>query len=411
MKNLIQNLSATLLHGASLKTDNLTPEERAIAYGVCRWHIQLEQQISELLHKPLKPKDQVVLVYLYIGAFQLRYSNTPDYAVINTLIDQIKKTPRRWASGLINKLLRTLAKQADTIHLASSLSLRTSHPQWMIDLLIDDYGTETATSILNANNQLAPMTLRINQQKTTRDAYLKLLADQGIEATACETSTAIQLTQPISVDRLPCFFEGFCSVQDESGQRVTEQLDLKPGMNVLDACSAPGSKAGHLLESEPTITLTACDVDAGRLQYVQENLDRLQLKQSQVTLKAVDATDIETWWDGTLFDRILIDAPCSGSGVIRRHPDIKICRRDTDINALGERQLGLLKALWPRLKPGGKLIYSTCSVFKAENNNVVERLCNTEQAAAITFQKQWLPEINGEDGFFIATILRQENLK
>lgn len=407
MKKLIQNLSATLIYGASLKTDSLMPEERAIAYGVCRWYVQLEQEIRALLHKPLKPKDQIILTYLYIGAFQLHHSSTPNYAVINTLIEQIKKTPRRWASGLINKLLRTIAKRIDIPPQYTSLSLQTSHPQWMVDQFINDYGVKIATDILHANNQLAPMTLRINQQKTTRGDYLKQLSQHGIDAAACSTPTAIQLRQPTVVDRLPHFFEGLCSIQDESGQRIIEHLDIKKNMHVLDACSAPGSKAGHLLEAEPTTTLTACDIDAERLERVQDNLNRLQLDQSPVTLKAIDVLNTDAWWDGVGFDRILIDAPCSGSGVIRRHPDIKLCRREADIITLSQQQFSLIDTLWPCLKPGGKLIYSTCSVFKTENEKVIEHFSESHKTSVVLFQQQWLPEVGGGDGFFITVLSKK----
>lgn len=403
MKNLIKNLSNTILHGASLKTDTLTSEERAIAYGVCRWSIQLDQHIQSLLHKPLKPKDRIILIYLYIGVFQLQHSDTPDYAIINTLVSQIKKTPQRWASGLVNKLLRTVAKQKEPTQ-SDALSVSTSHPQWVIDQLVEDYGLEIATDILQTNNERAPMTLRVNRQQTHRDSYLNLLKAQDIDATPCQTPSAIQLAHPIPVDQLPHFWDGFCSVQDESGQRIIEQMDIKPKMHVLDACSAPGSKTGHILEAEPSVVLTGCDIDAERLLRVRDNLNRLQLDQSRVSLKAADASQVQHWWDGKPLDRILIDAPCSGSGVIRRHPDIKLCRRVTDIDALVQRQLMLLTTLWPCLKPGGKLVYSTCSVFKAENEQVIAEFIKTEKTATLLFEQQWWPQKEGGDGFYIATL-------
>jgi 16S rRNA (cytosine967-C5)-methyltransferase len=377
----------------------LTPEQKAICYGVIRWYFQLEFILNSLLNKPLKDKNFNVALHIYVGLFQLLYGDMPEYAAVKEVVNNIKNSKFRWAVGLTNKTLRTFIDNKESIlkSVAANNVAQYAHPEWMVNAL--------SPQVLQANNQQAPMTLRVNLNKIPRSLYLKMLAEHGISAKALGSSnTAIQLKAPVSVTQLPKFDEGVCSVQDETGQLIPEKLGLKPGMRVLDACCAPGSKTCHILETEPELEqLVAIDIDEQRLKKVAENIDRLQLNKPNISLIAADALDVDEWWDNKPFDCILLDVPCSASGVIRRHPDIKVLRRETDITDLQQRQNTLLQKLFPLLKPDGKLIYSTCSVFDAENTAVIENFCKNQDFEVIDSQ-QLYPKPNAHDGFYIAVI-------
>lgn len=379
----------------------LSAEQKAVCYGVIRWYIQLEAILEKLLHEPLKDKNFPVALHLYIGLFQIRYGDKPDFAVVKEVVNSIKESKFRWAEGLTNKLLRRFIDEQDAIvdSIKKNLTAFYAHPWWMIEKIGRD------TAILDANNVQAPMTLRVNLQQTTRDDYLKQLKAAGIAAAALSSSaTALQLDQAISVEELPGFFEGLCSVQDEAGQLVASQLALETGQRVLDACCAPGSKTGHILELMPQLKqLTAIDIDGERLKKVNDNLNRLKLNTEITQLIAADAGDPDQWWDGNLFDRILIDAPCSASGVIRRHPDIKLLRRETDIAALAERQLQLLTSLSRLVTDNGRIVYSTCSIFNEENSNIVKQFCE-RSGFRLENEQQLAPTVNSHDGFYIATL-------
>lgn len=397
LKRVIQNhesLSACLADGAH------TPEQKAICYGVLRWYYQLEQILPQLLNTPLKAKNLPVALHLYIALYQILYGDMPDYAVVKETVNAIKQSKFKWATALTNKTLRQFIERREQIMqtvMQNPVSAY-AHPSWMIERIKD-------SDVLMANNIQAPMTLRVNRQKITRNDYLNLLSQNNIEAFILESSNiAIQLNEPYSVDKLPGFFEGLCSVQDESGQLVAENLDLQPGQRVLDACSAPGSKTCHMLEAEPNLeSITAIDVSNIRLNQLRDNIKRLQLDPDKFDLHATDACSLDLWWDKKPFDRILIDAPCSGSGVIRRHPDIKLLRRESDIVQLQQQQLKLIQTLAPLLAPRGKLIYSTCSIFDDENKYVIEK-----SGLIITESQQLYPKPQSHDGFFIA-VLQQES--
>ena len=258
------------------------------------------------------------------------------------------------------------------------------------------------------------MCLRINQQKTTREAYLQALKNSDLKACGGKlTDTAIYLENPCPVEELPGFFDGLASVQDEASQLVSPLLKLNPGLSVLDACAAPGGKTCHILESEPSLTsVLALDIGESRLPGIEENLQRLGL---QAKVKAADASQPDQWWDGNPFHRILLDAPCSATGVIRRHPDIKILRQSQDIERLAQQQLTLLQNLWPCLAPEGLMLYTTCSVLKAENEQTVERFLASREDAKYqaiaadwglecAFGRQLLPDTKGSDGFYYALL-------
>lgn len=383
-------------------------------FGVSRWYFQLKAIETELLHKPLRSKDSDVSCLILLGLYQLLYSNTPDYAVVSEAVSTCKDLKKNWASALVNKVLRKFIKTKTSIlkKTENNEASHYAHPEWFI-LRLKKAWPKDWQSILISNNQKPPLTLRINQQKNSRNDYFALLNDADISAVCIDgLDCGITLTQPIPTKDIPQFSAGFCSVQDAAGQFAAMLLDLKKGQSVLDACAAPGSKACHILEIEPNLSkLTMLDKDAERLKKIRENITRLNLTNNNARLITSDATEIKTWWDGQAFDRILLDAPCSATGVIRRHPDIKLLRKDTDIEQQTLLQKQLLSTLWALLKPHGKLLYATCSVLPDENEAIIsDFLQHTDDAKEINFilpfgtkQKhgwQILPSEHGPDGFY-----------
>ena len=308
--------------------------------------------------------------------------------------------------GLVNAILRNfLRNRAELLEQAShSAEGKYSYRQWWVDELNAQYG-ERCTAILEAGNQRPPMTLRVNQRRGSTADYLAQLARQGYSAIQIEPG-ALLLEKPLPVDRLPGFSDGMVSVQDAGAQYAAGLLDVRDGMRVLDACAAPGGKTAHILE-QADAELVAVDRDAARLERVAENLQRLQLN---AQLVAGDAAAPDTWWDGRPFQRILADVPCSASGVVRRHPDIKWLRRSTDVAGFSAQQLDILRALWRLLALDGKLLYATCSVFRQENEDVVTSfLAQHRDALRIPValpgdtEGQLLPD-DQHDGFYYALL-------
>lgn len=390
-----------------LASDKITALEKQLCYGVCRWYYQLDALLSLLLNKPLGKKGEKVRLLLLVGLYQLMHINEPDYAVVSETVNAVKKMKVLWAVGLTNKILRRFLREKDQLlqQVNQHDYSRCAHPQWLVDRIQQDWPNDWQ-AILDANNQQAPMVLRINRLQTSVDNYLKELVKVGITAKPIEgCPDAIQLDQAVSVDKLPEFWEGACSVQDSSGQRVAPLFNLTAGQRVLDACAAPGSKTCHMLEIEPKLEcLFAVDKDAERLKRVEDNLTRLKLDSNTVKLIDADVAETAAWWDKKPLDAILLDAPCSATGVIRRHPDIKLLRFDHDIDTLCQQQQQLLIELWPLLKPGGQLIYSTCSVLKAENEQQITQFLNNTPNAELVSQQQLLPQTNQHDGFYLAVL-------
>lgn len=395
--------------------DNEPPLVRELCYGVLRWYHQLLALSQQLLLKPLKQKDQDILCLLLMGIYQLQHMRVAQHAAVN---ETLKAIPRKkaWAKGLLNKTLRRFIDEQDTLikNLETNTAAKYSHPKWLIKQIQSAY-PDNWQALLSANNHKAPMTLRVNQLQTTAQQYADELNSASIESSLIpERDCAIQLKTPIVVSKLPGFETGRCSVQDAAGQRVVELMDLQPGQRVLDACAAPGSKTGHILESEPKIKqLVAVDKDPARLTKVADNLCRLQLsceqtlpKSDSIELIAADVADTQSWWNHPLFDRILIDAPCSATGVIRRHPDIKLLRKASDIDTLVQQQRRILSALWPLLTPDGLCIYTTCSILPAENQHNIDWFLqeNVDAEQVSVTNPQQLPQQNGCDGFFYAVI-------
>ncbi|MFA5922382.1 MAG: 16S rRNA (cytosine(967)-C(5))-methyltransferase RsmB [Methylococcaceae bacterium] len=340
---------------------------QALCYGVCRTYHRLDFILNELLDKPIK--DLGVKALALVGLYQLKYMRVKPHAAVSETVLAARKKP--WAKALINALLRgylreqdSLEQKADNVQYAA-----VSHPDWLIKQIEQDW-PQQAQQILLENNQQPPMALRVNLARISRDQYLQQLSEQGIEAVAVSfCPSAIILDKPAMVDLLPGFAEGLVSVQDTAAQLAAGLLDVQAGHRVLDVCAAPGGKAAHLLECQPhTRELVAVDIDASRMQRVSDNLQRLKLS---ARLVVGDAATPQDWWDGQFFDRILLDAPCSALGVIRRHPDIKLLRRAEDIKPLQALQLNILHAIWPLLAPGGIMLYATCSILKQENEQQI----------------------------------------
>ena len=385
-----------------------------LSYGVCRWYPTLVFLAQQLLSKPLKSKDQDIFCLLLIGLYQLRDMRIPPHAAISETVNVTKQLGKPWASGLLNACLRNYQRRRSEMDTSSeeALQAKYAHPDWLLMQYQSDW-PENWQAICEANNQQPPMVLRVNQLKQSRSTYLKLLADAGIEAASLdETEHAIVLARPCDVGLLPGFFDGMVSVQDGAAQIASRLLDISSNQRILDACSAPGGKTSHILETSPSNDVVALDVSADRLQQVSANLSRLGL---EAQLKTADASDTESWWDGRPFDRILIDAPCTGSGVIRRHPDIKLLRRESDVASLAEQQQRLLDTLWPLLKPDGLMVYTTCSAFKQENEQQIEAFLERhpdaeefrpEQPPATLrpYGYQRLPGDDSMDGFYYACL-------
>ena len=384
-----------------------------LCYGVARLSPQLSGVIDQLLKKPLREKDSDVYALLLIGAYQLSYMRVPDHAAMSETVEAAKQLNKIWAKGFINGVLRQYSRRQEILENNLSDAASNAHPQWLFDEIKQQWPDYLA-QITQANNTPAPMTIRVNTKHQSTTEYLARLSSAGIAAKAClYADTGITLDDPTEVTLLPGFIDGHCSVQDESAQLSANLvLQNKPG-KVLDACCAPGGKTGHILEaSSIDIDLDAIDIEANRLVRVQENLTRLKVTANLIT---ANAADIDAWWDGEFYDAILLDAPCSATGVIRRNPDIKMLRKPEDIVKLAALQQSLLGALWQCVKPGGIFVYATCSILPVENaNNVESFIAAHTDAEEVLISASWgikqsvgrqiLPSITGPDGFYYACI-------
>lgn len=388
-----------------------------LAFGTARWQPRLSALAEKLLQKPFKAADADVEALLLVGLYQLHYTRVPAHAAIGETVGCADKLKKPWAKGLLNAVLRNAQRESETIfaELERDPVVRTAHPRWLQKSL-KAFWPEQWEAICAANNAHPPMILRVNRRHHNRDAYLTLLGEAGIAATPCVYSRdGIVLEAAADVRSLPGFAEGWISVQDEAAQLAADLLDLAPGQRVLDACCAPGGKTCHILEAEPALAgVVAVDLEAKRLVRVKENLERLGLN---AELIAADGRDIDKWWDGKPFQRILLDAPCSATGVIRRHPDIKLTRQPDDIVALAQLQGELLDAMWKTLEVGGILLYATCSTLPTENTEVIAaflertpgaRELDLATAAGIKqpHGRQLLAQQGGHDGFYYAKLIK-----
>ncbi len=361
---------------------------RAIAYGVVREYRLLETLSGQMLQKPLREEPQLQAL-LACGLYQLRAMRVPPHAAVGETVAAAEGLGKPWAKGLLNAVLRRYQREREALDgaLPATAGIRQSYPDWLVAAVKQDW-PDCWRTVLAGGNEAGPLSLRVNRRQGSREDYRATLAAAGIEAVAVDGAPeALRLASAVPVEQLPGFAAGAASVQDAAAQLAAGLLEALPGQRVLDACSAPGGKAAHLLECVQGLDLLAIDSDTLRLQRVAENLQRLQLS---AQLESADAAKPVIWWDGRPFDRILLDAPCSGSGVIRRHPDIKWLRRDSDIPRMAELQQRLLRALWPLLAPGGMLLYATCSLLRAEGEAVVgEFLATHANARELPIEAAW----------------------
>ena len=408
-----RSLSQTLPEGLAQFSDrrerNFTQN---LVLGTIRWQGRLEAIRAQLLKKKLKAKDEDINQLILLGLYQILYMETPEHAAVGETVAVVQKLKKPWAKALINGVLRNFLRQKDEICAEVDLkpAQKYAHPQWFFKALRKAY-PENWEAILQANNEIAPLTLRVNRMQQSREELLTKLADAGIEAIPHPTAPqGIQLLQSTDITQLPTYAEGGFSVQDGAAQQAANILQPKPGERILDACAAPGGKTTHLLElSNNQADLLALEVAPERIERLAENLYRLDL---EADYQVGDASKPEEWWDKQAFDKILLDAPCSATGIIRRHPDIKQHRTAEDIEALVALQGQILQALWPTLKPGGQLLYATCSVLPQENTLQMQHFMdNTPDAEAIQLEldgsmtfatpgNQYLPGTHNMDGFY-----------
>ncbi|MCO6056111.1 16S rRNA (cytosine(967)-C(5))-methyltransferase RsmB [Pseudomonas sp. MOB-449] len=416
-------LSGKASLGGSLppQLDKVDPRDRALAqdlaFGAARWQPRLAALAERLLQKPFKAADKDVEALLLVGLYQLFYTRIPAHAAIGETVGCSDKLKKPWAKGLLNAVLRNAQRQGETIfaELERDPAARTAHPRWLQKALKAAW-PEHWEAVCAANNAHPPLILRVNRRHGSRDNYLADLQRVGIAAEPCAFSRdGIRLVEACDVKTLPGFVEGRVSVQDEAAQLAADLLELAPGQRVLDACCAPGGKTCHVLEAEPGLSeVVAVDLEESRLVRVRENLARIGLS---AKLIAADGRDTAGWWDGKPFQRILLDAPCSATGVIRRHPDIKLTRQAEDIPALAQLQGELLDALWQTLEVGGVLLYATCSTLPQENSdNIAAFLARTPGARELDIPgsfglkqphgRQLLAQENGHDGFYYAKLIK-----
>ncbi len=386
-----------------------------ICYGSCRHFFSLNALSKMMLEHPLPADARPVQALMWVGLYQLAYSDISEHAAIHETVEACGQLKQDKYRGLLNAVLRRFQREKSELltGLQGSDVPHYQHPKWFIKLLKKSWPQRWQEICEQANIQ-APMCLRVNTHKGSVSDYLQLLADTGIKATVGKVSpSALYLDKPMDVFALPNFEQGSCSVQDEAAQLAAQLLNPQPGEKVLDACSAPGGKTCHLLEhASGQLALTAMDADALRLNRVHENLARLGF--SANTLVG-EAQHPEQWWDGEAFDRILLDVPCSATGVIRRHPDIKLLRQKQDIDNLAQLQLAILQQAWQMLKAGGSLLYATCSILPQENAHNIAAFLSTQTDASLQnielpsgedtgYGWQLFPNAHSHDGFFYALL-------
>lgn len=416
-------LDAVLHRGRSLKGEFAKalptlddPRDRALVEAICfaalRERTRYAAALDAWLAKPLGGRDNPVRALLYVGFAQLDALGLPAHAAVDATVEAARALGRTHQAGMVNALLRRALREG-----LPKANPSSNWPDWLLAEVRADWPAQ-ADDILAASAAAAPLWLRANRQTTTRDAYRERLREARIESEVDDSlPDALRVADSMAVADLPGFADGDVSVQDGSAQAVADALAPPPGARVLDACAAPGGKAAHLLERDPSLRLIAVDVDARRLRRTEETLRRVGAE-GHVVLKAVDATDLGKWWDGTPLDAVLIDAPCSATGIVRRQPDILLHRKPADIDALVETQAWLLDALWPVLAPGGVLVYATCSILRRENAAQVEAfLARTPDAVAEPLPdafghadgpgRQRLPGEGGMDGFFYAKVRKR----
>jgi 16S rRNA (cytosine967-C5)-methyltransferase len=390
---------------------NITPQQKSVAvflaYGAIRFLGENQFFIQQLINKKITNKKIEAL--LYVALFQLNHDQSNDFTVVNEAVEAAKFINKSWAGSFVNGVLRNFIRQKEKLQteLKNDAEAFYSYPSWWIKLIKQNYTKDWQSILLNGNKH-PPLTLRINERKTNLKQYEEKLKSESISYRVLG-NIALELTHPTTVEKIPGFLDGEVSIQDYGAQLAAKLLDLQDGQICLDACSAPGGKTGHMLEIAD-IELVSIDHQKDRLYKVKENLERLHL---HAHLKCADLTAVNTWWNKKLFDRILLDAPCSASGVVRRHVDIKWLRRPRDIEMFAKQQEAMLEATWQLLKKGGKLLYATCSIFNGENQKVIDHFIKqhidakevkwTVDSGYSKYENQLIPSEN-HDGFFYALL-------
>ena len=428
----LEILQQVLIKGRSLAVaksaaDCLEGRDRALAMelanGVLRWHWKLDHLLGQFLKKPLRNKEHDLKLLLLMSLYELVELSTPDYAVVNEAVSTSKVLGKQWAKGMINGVLRNFIRDQEAClrKMESNQEAYYSHPYWLISLLKEDW-PDHWQAILKANNQRPPLWLRVNAAQNNTEDYKVLLDEQGLSSSQHPLALqALKLEQGVDVTSLPGFAQGAVSVQDAGAQLAATLLDVKKDQRILDLCAAPGGKTCHVLELEPDIeSMTAVELEEKRMLRVRENLARLNFEAELIVADASEAS----WWDGKPFDRILVDAPCSSTGVIRRHPDIKVLRWEEDIKSLVNVQQKILQQAWQMLAPGGKLLYVTCSVLRQENEAQIANLLTTQNdvieldlieegsskswGVACKHGRQLLPGDHDTDGFYFCALSKAE---
>ncbi|WP_094751347.1 16S rRNA (cytosine(967)-C(5))-methyltransferase RsmB [Psychromonas sp. CD1] len=419
--NQVVEQGQSLSQALPVLQQDLSPKDKALlqmlCYGVLRTLPRLDFFCRSLMQKPLKGKQRVFHFLILVGIYQLLYTRIPSHAAVGETVNGAKALNKQALKGMVNGVLRNFLREQEALieKADQNDTLVYCHPGWLVKRLQNAYGKDKAASIMLANNQQAPMWLRVNAQHHNVESYQLLLEELDLSsyvASDNENKNALCLNKATDVYKLPGFEQGWVSVQDGAAQLAAHYLDAQPGDLILDACAAPGGKTVHCLELQPKIAqMVAVDADATRLLRVQENLDRLKLT---ATIIHGDASEPDLWWEGEMFDRILCDAPCSATGVIRRHPDIRWLRRDSDISELVALQKSILNALWKKLKVGGTLLYATCSILPEENDLQIKAFLKQHQDACliplskkyddILQGRQLLPNEDAMDGFYYAKL-------
>lgn len=411
-RSLDEAIAQSLSRGGTPQNQSLT---KAMAYGVVREHRLLSNLLSRLLERPLKNEPEINALML-VGLYQLRSMRVAPHAAVSETVSAASALGKPKLHALINAVLRRYQREREALEnlLPATPEVQLSYPDWLAQHITADWG-ERANDVLAAGNQQGPLTLRVNRSRLSLDAYLRRLDVAGLEAQRIDgVADALMLESAVGVEDIPGFAAGDVSVQDASAQLAADLLDAQGDLRVLDACAAPGGKTAHLLERAPGLYVMSTDIDPLRLRRIEDTLARLGLK---ARVLVGDAEKPLYWWDGNPFDRILLDAPCSGTGVIRRHPDIKWLRRDTDIAKLAATQKGMLHALWPLLEPGGTLVYATCSILKAEGEDVIKHFLITHaDAKHVPIDASWgepctvgrrIAPGGAFDGFYYARLIKR----
>jgi len=394
------------------------PALHEMTYGGLRFYNYLDGLLELLIDKPIRRKDRMVHFLLVVGLYQIKFMRTPDHAAVNQTVKGLAASKQSWAKGLVNGVLRRFLREVESNRLAELESKLTpaqsvAFPDFFYTAILEAW-PDLSAQIFDASNQKPPLTLRINRQKTKREDYLKLLVEKKIEAVETKDSElGVVISQPRPVSELPMFSEGWVSVQDESAQLCTEAMQLEKNLRMLDGCAAPGGKTCAMLESEPSLNMTAVDLPE-RVFSIEQNLERLGLN---AIVRDMGLEEYSDWWDEQPWDRILLDVPCSGSGVIRRHPDIRHRRQPGDLERFASQQLELLKTAWVMLAEHGVLLYVTCSLLPQENDGVISAFLEKESGVevrplpsvgglATQHGRQRLPGIHEGDGFYYCLLAK-----